>query len=154
MAAALLAYEGSRDRQRPALSIARCSATAPPATRHALEPGEVIESIALRPARRRAGVYRRAIGRTHAEWPLVEICARAVVADGTFRVSPPRRRRHRAGAAAPDGREAPLQGGPRTRQRSRGREPRHLRCQPLPMTGYKLALMEGLIRDLLERLVG
>ena len=28
--------------------------------------------------------YKRAISRSHAEWPLVEVCARAVVSGGTF----------------------------------------------------------------------
>ena len=52
---------------------------------NALRPGEMIKGIEL--PRRVAGeraLYKRAISRTHAEWPLVEVCARAVVKDGTF----------------------------------------------------------------------
>ena len=30
-------------------------------------------------------LYKRAISRIYAEWPLVELCARAVVADGVFK---------------------------------------------------------------------
>ena len=45
----------------------------------------MIRSVELPPplAGERA-LYKRAISRSHAEWPLVEVCARAVVAAGSF----------------------------------------------------------------------
>jgi xanthine dehydrogenase YagS FAD-binding subunit len=97
--------------------------------------------------------YKRAISRSHAEWPLAEACARAVVAGGVFQLI-----RITAGGVAPvplrlAAAEAALQGKPATaaviedaaRQATSG-------ARPLPMTGYKLDLLQGLVRDLLERL--
>ena len=54
-------------------------------------------------------LYKRAISRTHAEWPLVEICARAVIKDGTFQFV-----RLAAGGIAP----VPLRLVPRRSSRS------------------------------------
>src|SRR5208337_2009677 len=53
---------------------------------NALVPGEIIASVELHPplAGERA-LYKRAISRAHAEWPLVEIVARAVISDGLLR---------------------------------------------------------------------
>ena len=52
-----------------------------------LRAGEMIAAVELPPplAGERAA-YRRAIGRTHAEWPLVEVVLRVVVANGAFRM--------------------------------------------------------------------
>ena len=57
-------------------------------------------------------LYKRAISRSHAEWPLVEVCARAVVKDGAFQFI-----RLTAGGIAPvplrlAAAEAALQGKP------------------------------------------
>ncbi len=97
--------------------------------------------------------YKRAISRSHAEWPLAEVCARAVVSSGTFQFL-----RITAGGIAPvrlrlAACEAALQGKPASaaviadaaRQARSG-------ANPLPMTGYKLDLLEGVVHDLLERL--
>ena len=80
---------------------------------HALQPGEMIRSIALPPPLPgERALYKRAISRTHAEWPLTEVCARAVVKDGTFQFV-----RLTAGGIAPRplrlaAAEAALQGRP------------------------------------------
>ncbi|HBY27739.1 MAG TPA: molybdopterin dehydrogenase, partial [Bradyrhizobium sp.] len=50
-----------------------------------LAPGERIERIELpAPLAGERAHYKRAISRSYAEWPLVEICARAVISGGTF----------------------------------------------------------------------
>jgi xanthine dehydrogenase YagS FAD-binding subunit len=98
--------------------------------------------------------YKRAISRSHAEWPLVEVCARAVVAAGAFRFI-----RITAGGIAPiplrlTASEAVLQGAAANataiaeaaKQATAG-------ATPLPMTEYKLDLLSGVVHDLLERLV-
>jgi xanthine dehydrogenase YagS FAD-binding subunit len=87
MAAALLAYDASvSTNRRSALTIGELLGDGSNgALDHALAPGEMIVSIGLPPplAGERA-LYKRAISRSHAEWPLVEVCARAVVSRGTF----------------------------------------------------------------------
>jgi len=46
----------------------------------------MIRTVALpAPLAGERALYKRAISRTHAEWRLVEVCARAVVADGAFK---------------------------------------------------------------------
>jgi xanthine dehydrogenase YagS FAD-binding subunit len=100
-------------------------------------------------------LYKRAISRSHAEWPLVEVCVRAVVTADDCRFV-----RIAAGGIAPvplrlTAAEAALQGRPAdataiaeaVRQAVSG-------AKPLPMTAYKLDLLSGLLRDLLERLAG
>jgi len=156
MAAALLAYEAtiSTDR-RSGLSIGELLGDGSNgAADHALAPGEMIRSVELPPplpAER--AFYKRAISRSHAEWPLVELCARAVIAGGSFQFI-----RIAAGGIAPvplrlSASEAVLLGAPASpanighaaRQASAG-------ANPLPMTGYKLDLLRGVVQDLLERL--
>ncbi len=87
MAAALLAYDAriATDR-RSGLTIGDLLGDgANGAADNALEPGEMITSVELAaPLGGERALYRRAISRTHAEWPLVEVCARAVVRDGAF----------------------------------------------------------------------
>jgi xanthine dehydrogenase YagS FAD-binding subunit len=156
MAAALLAYEAtvSTDR-RNGLTIGELLGDGSNgAADHALQPGEMIRSVELPPpARGERALYKRAISRSHAEWPLVEVCARAVVAGGSFQFI-----RIAAGGIAPVplrliASEAVLQGAPANsatiadaaRQASAG-------AKPLPMTGYKLNLLRGVVHDLLERL--
>jgi xanthine dehydrogenase YagS FAD-binding subunit len=122
---------------------------------HALAAGEMITSIVLpTPLAAERAAYKRAISRTYAEWPLVEVCARVVIADGVFRVA-----RLAAGGIAPVPLrlvdcETALQDKPANaatiadaaRLATSG-------AKPLPMTGYKLDLLEGLVRDVLEKLV-
>jgi xanthine dehydrogenase YagS FAD-binding subunit len=114
----------------------------------------MITQIALpAPLAAERALYKRAISRASAEWPLVELCARAVVKDGTFRFV-----RLAAGGIAPvplrlKTAEAALEGKPANatviaeaaRQAVSG-------AKPLPMTAYKLDLLEGLVRDLAEQL--
>jgi xanthine dehydrogenase YagS FAD-binding subunit len=156
MAAALLAYEASvsADR-RSGLTIGELLGNGSDgAADHALAQGEMIRSVELPPpiAGERA-FYKRAISRSHAEWPLVEVCARAVVSAGAFQFI-----RIAAGGIAPvplrlSASEAALQGAPASsanianaaRQATAG-------AKPLPMTGYKLDLLRGVVHDLLERL--
>ena len=96
--------------------------------------------------------YRRAIGRTYAEWPLVELVLRVVVANGAFRMV-----RIAAGGVAPvplrlSAAESAAQGAPvspatiaaAARAATSG-------AKPLPMTRYKLELLEGLVQDLMEQ---
>ena len=126
------------------------------ATDHALHAGEMIRSVALpAPLAGERAFYQRAISRTHAEWPLAEICARAVVKDGTFQFI-----RLAAGGIAPvplrlAAAEAALKGKPAnaaTIAEAAGLATSG--AKPLPMTGYKLDLLSGLVRDVLERLAG
>jgi xanthine dehydrogenase YagS FAD-binding subunit len=156
MAAALLAYEAtiSTDR-RSGLTIGELLGDGSNgAADHALAPGEMIRSVALPPPLPgERAFYKRAISRSHAEWPLVEVCARAVVSAGSFQFI-----RIAAGGIAPvplrlSASEAVLQGAPASsanignaaRQASAG-------ARPLPMTDYKLDLLRGVVQDLLERL--
>jgi xanthine dehydrogenase YagS FAD-binding subunit len=123
---------------------------------HALAPGEMIRNVALPPplAGERA-LYKRAISRTQAEWPLVEVCARAVVSGGKFELV-----RLAAGGIAPvplrlSASEAALQGAAANAERIANAARLAIAgARPLPMTGYKLDLLSGLVRDLLERLAG
>jgi xanthine dehydrogenase YagS FAD-binding subunit len=156
MAAALLAYEAtiSTDR-RSGLTIGELVGDGSNgAADHALQPGEMIRSIELPPpVPGERALYKRAISRSHAEWPLVEVCARAVVSAGSFQFI-----RIAAGGIAPvplrlSVSEAALLGTPASsanianaaRQATAG-------ARPLPMTGYKLDLLRGVVHDLLERL--
>jgi xanthine dehydrogenase YagS FAD-binding subunit len=156
MAAALLAYDATvtTDR-RSGLSIeALLGDGSDGRSDHALEAGEMIKQIALPvPLLGERALYKRAISRTYAEWPLVELCARAIVADGVFKFV-----RLAAGGIAPRplrlaAAEAALEGKPANaatiadaaRLATSG-------AKPLPMTGYKLDLLSGLVRDLVEQL--
>jgi xanthine dehydrogenase YagS FAD-binding subunit len=157
MAAALLAYEASVSTDRRSrLTIGELLGDGSNgAADHALAPGEMIRSIELPPpVRGERALYKRAISRSHAEWPLVEVCARAVVSGGSFQFI-----RIAAGGIAPVplrliASESMLQGAPANsatiadaaRQASAG-------AKPLPMTGYKLDLLRGVVHDLLEQLV-
>jgi len=158
MAAALLAYDATvvTDR-RGGLSIGDLLGDGKNGlVDHLLLPGEMIKSIALKtPLGGERAAYKRAISRSYAEWPLVEVCARATVSGGVFQFV-----RIAAGGIAPvplrlSGSEAALQGTPATaaniaeaaRQAAAG-------AKPLPMTGYKLDLLSGLVRDLMEGLAG
>jgi xanthine dehydrogenase YagS FAD-binding subunit len=155
MATALLAYDATvATSQRPALTIERLLGDGSNgAADHALLPGELIEAIELPPPRpSERGAYRRAIGRAYAEWPLVEVVARVVVRESVFEFV-----RLTAGGVAPvpirlTAAEAAAQGAPvsaatievAARAATQG-------AKPLPMTGYKLDLLAGLVQDLMER---
>jgi xanthine dehydrogenase YagS FAD-binding subunit len=156
MAAALLAYDGkiTTDR-RSGLTIGEVFGDGSNgAADHALASGEMILGIELpAPLHGERALYKRAISRSYAEWPLVEVCARAVVVAGSFQFI-----RITAGGIAPiplrlAASEAVLQGAAASaatiaeaaRQATTG-------ARPLPMTGYKLDLLSGVVHDLLERL--
>ena len=87
MAAALLAYDATIiTYQRNGLSIPDVLGDGSNgAADNALQPGEMIRGIELpKPLQGERAFYKRAISRSHAEWPLVEVCARVVIKDGTF----------------------------------------------------------------------
>jgi xanthine dehydrogenase YagS FAD-binding subunit len=157
MATALLAYDAriTTDR-RDGLTIAELLGDGSNGRAdHALAPGELIAKVVLpAPLADERAAYKRAISRTYAEWPLVEVCARVGIADGKFQLV-----RLAAGGIAPvplrlTACERMLEGKPANaaaiaeaaKQATSG-------ANPLPMTTYKLDLLEGLVRDLLDRLV-
>jgi xanthine dehydrogenase YagS FAD-binding subunit len=155
IAAALLAYDARiTTNRRPTLTIEQLLGDGSNgAADHALNVGEMIEAIELPPptAGERAS-YRRAIGRAYAEWPLVEVVARVVIAEGAFRLA-----RLTAGGVAPapirlTAAEAAAQGEPVSAATiaAAARAARE-GAKPLPMTGHKLELLSGLVRDLLEQ---
>jgi len=156
MAAALLAYDATViTYQRSGLSIPELLGDGSNgAADNALQPGEMIRGIEL-PAPRQGerAFYKRAISRSHAEWPLVEVCTRAVVTDGAFQFV-----RLTAGGIAPvplrlQAAEAALQGKPANGLNiSVAAKLAASGAKPLPMTGYKLDLLEGVVRDVLEQL--
>jgi len=156
MAAALLAYDATViTYTRSGLSIPDVLGDGSNGTAdHALQPGEMIRGIELaKPLQGERAHYKRAISRSHAEWPLVEICARAVVKNGTFEFV-----RLAAGGIAPvplrlKAVEDALQGKPANAVNIEvAAKFATSGAKPLPMTGYKLDLLEGLVRDLLEKL--
>jgi xanthine dehydrogenase YagS FAD-binding subunit len=158
MAAALLAYEAkvTTDR-RSSLTIGDLLGDGSNgAADNALQPGEMIKSVELpSPLQGERAFYKRAISRTYAEWPLVELVVRATVSGGKFDAV-----YVAAGGIAPvplrlAAAEAALQG-----KKASASSIAHAALQatsgatPLPMTGYKLDLMKGVVQDLLERLAG
>jgi xanthine dehydrogenase YagS FAD-binding subunit len=155
MAAALLAYEAKvTTDQRRALSIGEVLGDGSSAADHALRTGEMIRSIELPlPVPGERAFYKRAISRSHAEWPLVEVCVRAVVTAGAFQFI-----RIAAGGIAPiplriSASEAALQGKAVNAASIADAASRATAgAKPLPMTGYKLDLLSGLVHDLLERI--
>ncbi|MGZ5872130.1 MAG: FAD binding domain-containing protein [Bradyrhizobium sp.] len=155
LAAALLAYDATvTTNRRSRLSMAQLLGDGSNGgVDNALEPGEIIESIALGiPAANERSLYRRSISRSQAEWPLVEVIVRAVIADGTFKLV-----RIVAGAIAPvplrlSAAEAAAQGAAvNAATIANAVAQSTLGAKPLTLTGYKLDLLRGLVRDLLER---
>lgn len=156
LAAALLAYDATvTTNQRQALGIpALLGDGTNGRADHLLQPGEVIESVDLPPplADERA-VYKRAISRSYAEWPLVEIVARAVIAGGAFKFV-----RIAIGGVAPvplrlTHVEAALEGKPANNATIDAAAAQSIQgAKPLPMTAYKLDLLQGLTRDVLGQI--
>jgi len=154
MAMALSAYDARVvTNQRDGLSIAETLGDGTSGADNLLFAGEMITAIELpAPLPGERGLYQRVISRSHAEWPLAEICIRALITDGAFELI-----RISAGGIAPvplrlAAVEAALQGAPANaasiaeaaKRASDG-------ARPLPMTGYKLDLLEGLLHDLLQQ---
>jgi xanthine dehydrogenase YagS FAD-binding subunit len=156
MAAALLAYDASivTDR-RGSLTIADLLGDGSLAhADHTLAAAEMIRSIALPvPLAGERAAYKRAISRRYAEWPLVELCARAVITDGKFQFV-----RLAAGGIAPvplrlHAVETALTGrAANTVTIAEAAKAAISGAKPLPMTAYKLDLLQGLVRDVLEQL--
>jgi xanthine dehydrogenase YagS FAD-binding subunit len=157
MAAALLAYEAKIDTdKRRVISVGELLGDGASGADNALAPGEMIASVELpAPVAGERAFYKRAISRTQAEWPLVEVCLRAVVSNGTFEFI-----RLAAGGIAPvplrlTAAEAASQGRPANAATiTEAAKAATAGAKPLPMTGYKLDLLRGVVQDLLERLVG
>jgi xanthine dehydrogenase YagS FAD-binding subunit len=158
LAAALLAYDATvaTDR-RPALTVPQLLGDGSNGRAdNELGDGEMIKSVQLgAPVAGERALYKRAIGRTYAEWPLVEIVARAVVSGGSFQLV-----RIAAGGIAPvplrlASAEAAAQGAAaNAATAAKAAEQAVVGARPLPMTAYKLDLLKGLVQDLLERLAG
>ncbi|MHC1946698.1 FAD binding domain-containing protein [Bradyrhizobium sp. UFLA06-06] len=157
MAMALLAYGATvtTDR-RSGLSISDLLGDGSNgAADNLLAPGERIERIELPvPLAGESALYKRAISRTHAEWPLVEICVRAVISGGAFQQVhitaggiAPVPLRLTASAAALQGKQI------NAATIAQAAELATSGARPLPMTGYKLELLTGLVRDVVERIV-
>jgi len=158
MAAALLAYEATvtTDRRSGLTIQALLGDGTNGHADHTLSSGEMIKSIMLpAPIAGERALYKRAISRTYAEWPLVELCAGAVIADGVVRFV-----RLAAGGIAPvplrlSAAEAALMGKPANAANiAEAAQQSTAGAKPLPMTAYKLDLLSGLVRDLLERIAG
>ena len=156
MAAALMAYDATvTTNQRRGLGItALLGDGSNGRADNCLEPGEIIQSIDLAiPAVGERALYRRAISRSYAEWPLVEIVIRAVIEDGAFALV-----RIVAGGIAPvplrlAAAESALQGAAvNATSIDKAVALSTAGAKPLAMTGYKLDLLRGLARDLLERI--
>ncbi|MBX9387874.1 FAD binding domain-containing protein [Streptomonospora nanhaiensis] len=119
---------------------------------HVLAPGELLTAVGLpAPVEGEAAAYRRATSRSRAEWPLVEAVARVVrrdgavvdaaVAVGAVARTPlrlPEVEEALIGATGPEAVPDAIAGLAE-------------RCAPLPGTGYKVALLSGTVRDVLER---
>lgn len=155
MATALLAYEGRIVTNRRSLSIGELLGDGSDGRiENLLQSGEIIEKVTLPPPPDdERAAYRRAISRSRAEWPLVELIGRVVIANGSFQLL-----RLAAGGIAPvplrlSAAEAYGQ-GERTGASTIAAIADHATsgAAPLPMTRYKLELLKGLVRDILERL--
>jgi xanthine dehydrogenase YagS FAD-binding subunit len=156
LGAALLAYHAAVDTNMRRIAVGPLLDGGPEGKAdNALARGEIITSVSLpSPLAGERALYKRAIGREHAEWPLVEVVARAVVSDGVIRFV-----RLVAGGVAPAplrlvAVEKALEGGPAAPVAILDAV---VHCADgeklLPATGYKVDLMKGLVRDLMEALV-
>jgi xanthine dehydrogenase YagS FAD-binding subunit len=150
---AILAYDGTvSTNQRQRLAIADLFGDGRDGARdNMLEVGEEVIAIHLPPPQPgEQASYRRAISRSHAEWPLVEAVIRvkqngsiltaAQIAVGGVASVPMRLtavEEALIGQALTDHTIATAVACAATR------------ANPLPMTGYKIVLMEGLIQDML-----
>ena len=150
---ALLAYDGvvQTDRRRGLLIADLFGNGADGTADNTLGIGEHIVSITLgTPLPRERAIYRRAISRASAEWPLVEVVVRVVIDNAQFHFV-----RVAAGGIAPVPRrfrrvENALQS--RRVDAAAIEEAAGLAIEgarPLPQTGYKLELLQAQIADVL-----
>ncbi|MER6177623.1 FAD binding domain-containing protein [Streptosporangium sp. NPDC001681] len=123
-----------------------------PTRDHLLGPGEILLSVVLPPSvPGERAAYHRAIGRSEAEWPLVEAAARLVMDGGRITFA-----RVAAGGVArvpvrlPEVEEALLAGEPLDRAAGLATA----RCTPAARNRYKLALLSGTVLEVLERATG
>lgn len=113
----------------------------------------IVEVILPAPLTGERGHYQRAIGRAQAEWPLVELVACGWIDGGILRQV-----RLVAGGVAPvpfrlTAAEAVLAGAPvASLPIDEARRQAVIGAAPLPMTGYKLTLLSGLVANALEAL--
>lgn len=157
MAAALLAYDATvTTNLRQNLTITHLLGDGTDGNvDNTLKAGEIIRNVQL-PSRMSGerAIYKRAISRTHAEWPLVELVARAVVSAGQFTFV-----RVAAGGIAPVplrlfAVESALNGAATTAATvASAAERSTIGANPLPMTLYKLVLLRGLVEDLLGSMI-
>ncbi len=154
LAAALLAYDARLDTDRRRdMPIAEALGDGRATTSEtALASGELLTAVALpAPAPGERAAYKRAIGRAHAEWPLVELVASVTFEAGVFG-----RVRLVAGGVAPTpirlaAAEATAHGKPASASTFAAVAAAAVEgANPLPQTRYKLDLLRGLVRDLLE----
>ena len=156
LGAALMAYDATVDTNMRRIVVGRLlDGGREGAADNALAPGEIIQSVALpTPLAGERAVYKRAISRAYAEWPLVEVVARAVVSDGNFRFV-----RVVAGGVAP----APIRLlAVETKVEGQSATTGTVTvaaaycadgAKPLPATAYKIDLLRGLLRDVMEALI-
>jgi len=123
-----------------------------PSRDHLLHPGEILTSVLLPPpAPGERAAYHRAIGRSEAEWPLVEAAARLVTDEGRITLA-----RVAVGGVArvpvrlPEVEEALLAG----ESLDRAAERAAARCAPAARNHYKIALLAGTVLEVLERAGG
>lgn len=118
---------------------------------HQLRSGELLAEVRLpAPVVGERGGYRRVIARARAEWPLIEVSTRLVIHDDRVTLA-----RVTLGGVAPIPLRLPevevaLLGGPANddafeRAAARSTE----RCNPLPMTGYKVSMLPAAVFDAL-----
>ncbi|MFW5417876.1 FAD binding domain-containing protein [Nocardiopsis sp. CNT-189] len=157
LAAALLVYgarvEAVRSGGPSVLPVADLYDPADGARDHVLAAGDLLTAVLLPPpAAGETAAYRRATGRSRAEWPMVEAVARVVrdggrvtaaaVAAGGVARAPVRLPEVEAalvgGAADPSAAAEAVAGLPG-------------RCSPLPGTRYKATLLRDTVRDALEQ---
>lgn len=152
---ALMAYEasvmvhGASDRTVEALYGDGSQVTGD----HRLEPGALVTHVVLPPPRpREQAAYFRTISRARAEWPLVEVLVRMVVDDGQVSFA-----RVALGGVAPvplrlPKVEAALVGQPASDATfAAAAALATAGAAPLPMTAYKVPLVEGTVLETLER---
>lgn len=151
---ALLAYEARIETSRGRMTIAALYGDGTdPRRDHHLEEGALVTEVVLPPATTgERSAYFRAISRSRSEWPLVEVLARLVTRGGRIELAcvtlggvAPRPLRLPHVEAALQG-EAPspavLEHAARVARQG---------AAPLPMTHYKVDLVEGAVLETLER---
>ena len=154
LGAALLAYGAGVETDRRRLTVGEVFGDGSDGTRdHRLEPGELLTAVTLPPpVPGERAAYFRAISRTYAEWPLVEAVVRLTVHDGLVTSAA-----IAVGGVAPvplrlPAAEAALRGQPPTAEAFAAAGTAATEgANPLPQTGFKLALLAGTVAETLQR---